>query len=311
MAKISGSHRTGGVLSRVAAAAIAAALVATGAGVAVADGPQHTATGAAQAARAAQAASAPAPAVERSAARGEYRNLHGLTGPTLYDYIPDGRGGYVTRGWVTDQWRDVKNATQADNDRDGVADDFYVWFTDGHLAYLSEEGEYVQLGGGWNAYDKAYSPGDLGGAAGSDIIARDSGGTLWIYLGYGDGRLTGRTEIGGGWQVYSQIAGVGDLSGDGRNDIVARDGSGVLWLYKGTGDYKAPFEPRTEIGGGWNLFNTLVGVGDLDFDGVNDLVARDTAGALWRYSGTGNAAAPFEPRVKIGSSGWNAYRVIF
>ncbi|MFD0430862.1 FG-GAP repeat domain-containing protein [Streptomyces zhihengii] len=175
------------------------------------------------------------------------------------------------RDWLTDQWRNIINATQADNDGDGIADDVYVWDTDGHLAYSSGEGEFVELGGGWNVYGKAYSPGDLGGAAGSDIIARDSGGTLWIYLGHGDGRLTGRTEIGGGWQIYSQIAGVGDLSGDGRNDIVARDGSGTLWLYKGTGNFRAPFEPRTEIGGAGTCSTTWWAWA----------ISTTTAGATW------------------------------
>ncbi|MEW2555599.1 VCBS repeat-containing protein [Streptomyces zhihengii] len=306
MAKITGLHRTG-MLSRATVAAVTAALVAAGTGAAVADEPGRAATGAARAAEA-----LPAPAGARAAsADAEYRFLYGLTGPSLYGYVPDNNGGYGPRDWLTDQWRNIINATQADNDGDGIADDVYVWDTDGHLAYSSGEGEFVEVGGGWNIYGKAYSPGDLGGAAGADIIARDGAGRLFIYLGHGDGRLTGRTEIGGGWQIYSQIAGVGDLSGDGRNDIVARDGSGTLWLYKGTGNFRAPFEPRTEIGGGWNLFNHLVGVGDLDNDGRSDLVARDTAGALWRYSGTGDAAAPFKPRVKIGNSGWNTYQVIF
>ncbi len=98
----------------------------------------------------------------------------------------------------------------------------------------------------------------------------------------------------------------GDLTGDGKADIVAKDKSGVLWLYKGTGNYKAPFSSRTRVGGGWNTYNNIVSVGDIDIDGVTDLVARNKSGALYLYKGTGNAASPFKSPVKIGSGGWNA-----
>ncbi|MFF3285802.1 FG-GAP repeat domain-containing protein [Streptomyces sp. NPDC003023] len=311
MAKFSGLKSTG-FLARATVAAITAALVGTTTSAVAADGPQgaaEAASGIQQSAPAAGTFGAQADTSE--AADAEFRALYGLSGPTLYQYVPNGSGGYDAREWLTDQWSSIKNAQQADNDGDGFADDFWVWDTYGYMAYAPGEGDVIEVGSGWNIYNKVMSPGNLGGASGADLIARDSAGVLWIYLGYGDGRVTGRTKVGAGWQIYNQIAGVGDLSGDGKADIVARDGSGVLYLYKGTGNYKAPFEARTKIGAGWNLFNNLVGVGDLDYDGTSDLIARDSAGALYRYSGTGNAAAPFKPRVMIGTAGWNTYRLMF
>ncbi|MGW7824409.1 hypothetical protein ACWGLF_41405, partial [Streptomyces puniciscabiei] len=38
-------------------------------------------------------------------------------------------------------------------------------------------------------------------------------------------------------------------------------------------------------------------------------VARDTSGVLWLYPGSGNAAAPFKPSLRIGS-GWNTYSAL-
>ena len=38
---------------------------------------------------------------------------------------------------------------------------------------------------------------------------------------------------------------------------------------------------------GWNAFNPLVGAGDLNGDGKNDLAARKSDGTLWSYPGTG------------------------
>ncbi|MBO0916447.1 FG-GAP repeat domain-containing protein, partial [Streptomyces laculatispora] len=141
--------------------------------------------------------------------------------------------------------------------------------------------------------------------------ARDTKGDLYLYLGYGDGTVTKRIKVGYGWDIYSEIAGNGDLNGDGKNDIVARDKSGVLWLYKGTGNQKAPYAKRTKIGSGWNQYNTVFAPGDIDLDGTADLVARNAAGELYLYRGTGNAATPYKPKANIGTSGWNTYRLLF
>ncbi|MEU1226302.1 hypothetical protein [Streptomyces sp. NPDC005828] len=35
-------------------------------------------------------------------------------------------------------------------------------------------------------------------------------------------------------------------------------------------------------------------------------MARDKAGVLWFYQGSGNPDAPFKPRVRVGG-GWNVY----
>ncbi|WP_328886405.1 FG-GAP repeat domain-containing protein [Streptomyces sp. NBC_00316] len=312
MAKFSGLKGTG-FISRATVAAITAALVGTTTGAVAADNPQGAAEAAASAGTFQSApAMEAAPLAATTSAAAEVRALEAVSGSNLYFYEPNGSGGYNARELLTSDWGDVKNAQQADNDGDGVADDLWVWTTDGYLGYASSEADAgITVGGGWNIYNKVLSPGNLGGAAAPDMIARDSAGTLWIYLGYGNGKLTGRTKVGSGWNIYNQIAGVGDLSGDGKTDIVARDTAGVLWLYKGTGDYKAPFSGRTKVGSGWGVYNTLVGVGDLDGDGLSDLIARDSSGALYRYSGTGNAAAPYKARVKIGAGGWNTYRLMF
>ncbi|MEU3600192.1 VCBS repeat-containing protein [Streptomyces sp. NPDC006798] len=309
-------NRTG-ALSRVTVAALTAALVATGTSAVAADNPGNTAPTKAAAAAAELVAKKKqqAPVSGRSVAKAnvaaEYRWLGAISGSTLYDYAPNGSGGYDARSWVTDQWTYIKNAQQADNDGDGVADDFWVWDTAGYMAYASNEADVVNVGGGWNTFNKVISPGNLGGAASADLLARDGSGNLYLYLGYANGKVAPRAKIGTGWNIYSQIAGVGDLTDDGKADIVTADKSGVLWIHPGTGDYKKPFSARVKIGGGWNTFNNLVGVGDLDFDGRSDIIARDKAGALFRYSGTGITNAPFKPMAKIGTGGWNTYRVIF
>ncbi|MGW8766044.1 FG-GAP repeat domain-containing protein [Streptomyces sp. NPDC055815] len=309
MANSSGLNRTG-ILSRVTVAAITAALVGTTTAAVAAEAPKEAAAAVKPSAASASIASADS----TTAAAVEHRALQGVAGSALYWYAPNGSGGYDQREYANSTWGNAKWAQQADNDGDGIADDVWGWNTSGYLAYAAGEStstDLVNVGGGWNAYNKVLSPGSLNGGTAADILARDGSGVLWLYLGYGNGKLAGRLKVGSGWNAYNQIAGVGDLSGDGKADIVARDGSGVLWLYKGTGDYRAPFSGRTRVGSGWGAYNNLLGVGDLDYDGRSDLIARDGAGKLYRYSGTGNAATPFKPRAIIGTSGWNTYRIMF
>lgn len=177
---------------------------------------------------------------------------------------------------------------------------------DGTL-YSDIDGSVVA--GGWGSYNLTVGPGDLSGDGNSDILARDSSGVLWDYTGRGNGLLNSRVKVGGGWNGYNAIIGAGDIDGDGKADIIARDGSsGHLYIYKGTGVASAPFKARVDIGGGWNGYIRLAAPGDLDGDGRADIVGVNSAGELYRYSGSGhNTTATFKPRVKIGTAGWNGY----
>jgi hypothetical protein len=144
-----------------------------------------------------------------------------------------------------------------------------------------------------------------------NILGRDSSGVLWQYQGSGSASapfLT-RYRVGPGWNAYDMVTSLTALRADGTGDMVARDKSGLLWYYKGSGNPSAPFEPRTKIGGGWYVYDTVTGARDLTGDGEADLVARDTNGELWLYKGTGNATAPYQKRAPIGG-GWNIYSVL-
>lgn len=311
VAKSSGLN-TRRALARATAAALTAALVATGASSAVAsDAPAPTASRPQIDVKPSDASKFSSTAQIGDA---QINPLYGVdSGGTLYGYLPDGDGGLDSRFWAGDYWDTVRAATQVDNDADGFSDGLWQVTAGGQLYYgnFGLDEEHILVGNGWKIYNQLFSPANVGGAAADDLLGRDSSGVLWLYLGYGNGKLTKRYRVGGGWNAYTHITGKGDLTGDGKDDIVAKDKSGVLWLYKGTGNYKAPFTSRSRIGGGWNTYNNIASVGDIDVDGITDLVARNKSGALYLYKGTGNAAAPYKSPVKIGSGGWNTYRLMF
>ncbi|MFJ4873327.1 hypothetical protein [Streptomyces sp. NPDC088757] len=94
-----------------------------------------------------------------------------------------------------------------------------------------------------------------------------------------------------------------------RTTVLARDTSGVLWQYETSGRADKPLKARTRIGGGWNIYTAIVPVTSRDAAGRGDLVARDKDGVLWYYEGSGNKAAPFKPRARVGG-GWNRYTAL-
>ncbi|MFJ3536106.1 FG-GAP repeat domain-containing protein [Streptomyces sp. NPDC090109] len=189
-------------------------------------------------------------------------------------------------------------------DRDSVSDTLQIF--QGGLYSMN-----AYLGSGWGAINLIAGPGDLNGDGTGDFVARDKSGVLWLYRSNYDGTaLHARVRVGGGWDAYNAIVGSGDYTGDGRNDLVARDRSGVLWLYPGTGQAGAPFHARVKVGGGWNSYTKLAAPGDITGDGKGDLVAVNSGGELFRYSGTGEKGNPFKPRVSIGH-GYQTYNNLY
>ncbi|MFF8410451.1 N-acetylmuramoyl-L-alanine amidase [Streptomyces omiyaensis] len=142
----------------------------------------------------------------------------------------------------------------------------------------------------------------------NNIVARDSAGVLWQYQGTGSATapFLAKYRIGPGWQAYNMITPVTTLRADGTGDAVARDKDGFLWYYQGSGNPNAPFKARLRTGGGWQVYNKLLGTGDMTGDGKPDLIARDTTGMLWFYKGTGDPARPFAARAQVGG-GWQVY----
>ncbi|MFF9503200.1 hypothetical protein [Streptomyces sp. NPDC014656] len=144
-----------------------------------------------------------------------------------------------------------------------------------------------------------------------DVLVRDAAGQLSAYdtnqlRFFGPDKPLTPTVLSTEWSGYTLTTATGDLAGTPADDVVGMDGDGTLWLHQGEGQ---GFLPRTKIGTGWRIYNQLIGGSDLNADGRDDLLARDTSGVLWFYASTGNATAPFKPRVKIGG-GWQIYNQI-
>ncbi|MFD7404535.1 FG-GAP-like repeat-containing protein [Streptomyces sp. NPDC059866] len=166
----------------------------------------------------------------------------------------------------------------------------------------------ISTGTGWNQYDVLTSPGDVNKDGRPDLIARTaSTGAVYLYKGTSTGKLSSRVKLYDNWKTYKKVVGAGDLNGDGIGDLVAQDKTNALYRYYGTG--KGTFSSRVKLSASWGVsYNAVVGVGDITGDGAADLVARDTAGVLYRVPGTGKGT--FGTRVKI-ATGWQGYKGLF
>ncbi|MDJ0464091.1 VCBS repeat-containing protein [Streptomyces sp. H27-C3] len=91
----------------------------------------------------------------------------------------------------------------------------------------------------------------------ADVLARTSGGTLYLYAGTGNSAspFKARKSIGTGWKRYTRLAAPGDINGDGRADLLAANSAGELSSYysKGTGQFTA----KVKLGTGWNTYREL------------------------------------------------------
>ncbi|MFF0091680.1 FG-GAP-like repeat-containing protein [Streptomyces canus] len=171
-------------------------------------------------------------------------------------------------------------------------------------------GEKVSAGG-WPTTIKAIPFGDLSGDRCNDVLVRLSSGALRLYkpgCGAPVKPSTPYTSLGtSGWNQYDVLTSPGDLSGDGRPDLIARGAStGTVYLYKGTSTGK--LSARVKLYDNWKGYKKIVGAGDLNGDGIGDLLAQDTSNTLYRYDGTGQGT--FKARAKLFTNWGGSYNVI-
>jgi hypothetical protein len=131
---------------------------------------------------------------------------------------------------------------------------------------------------------------DFNGDGRSDVLWRSDVGEFTNWLGQANGGFAGNgantwyTNLPSSWQII----GTGDFNGDGRDDILWRSASGEMtnWLGQANGGF---------VNNGANAWFTnlpstwqVVGTGDFNGDGRDDLMWRSTSGEFSNWLGQAN-----------------------
>ncbi len=140
---------------------------------------------------------------------------------------------------------------------------------------------------------------------------RYQSGAVSVLFGNGDGTFQTALVYGsGGLDAYSVA--IGDLNGDRKPDLVVTnsyygggDYNGSVGVLLGNGD--GTFQPAVSYGSGGQLAAS-VAIGDVNVDGIPDLVVADYGGVLGKYAGAasvllGNGDGTFQPGVLYDSGG--------
>ncbi|QKW19282.1 VCBS repeat-containing protein [Kitasatospora sp. NA04385] len=168
----------------------------------------------------------------------------------------------------------------------------------------------TRIGVGWNGLSQLDFA-DLNGDGKVDAVGTDANGDLWLYPGTGrstaDGQLGSPVKIGTGWGGRDVL--LGDVDDDGRTDVLAVvQGTGEMYAYRNTGGSGLQLlGDATLVGTGWWPGVHRPQLGDVNNDGLTDILDRDSDGNLWLYPGTGRTGtSAFGDRSLLGW-GWQGY----
>lgn len=156
------------------------------------------------------------------------------------------------------------------------------------------------------AAQAAPQPRDVTGDGFADVLTRDDEGRLWLFPNSRTDEPWSWTdrEIVGSDMNYVDAMFFADVNLDGLDDLVVREPTawdGSLWAVKRDKD-DVSWTTRSWIGRGWNIGVSL-GAGDLNDDGMDDLVLRSPDGALWAYPHSGSPdGGSYPTRHQIGAN---------
>ncbi|WP_405830206.1 MULTISPECIES: FG-GAP-like repeat-containing protein [unclassified Streptomyces] len=233
-------------------------------------------------------------------------------------WIYPGTGGTGTKtfgdrylagnGWWRDHWTNVYTT---DFNNDGYTDivarnhlgDLWVYPGTGKTGTKTLNNP-ILIGTGWNIYpDLGF--GDMNGDGRTDVIGRDSGGSLWVYPhsgGTGTQALSSRFSIGVGWGAADwPTLRFADLNNDNKIDVLAHRNNGKLYLYPNTSNGSISLGSPSVVGEGWWNGEWTPFAGDLNNDGKPEQVGVTRTGELHDFTGTGSTL--------IGI-GWTGYDIV-
>ncbi|MEO7410339.1 MAG: FG-GAP-like repeat-containing protein [Sphingomicrobium sp.] len=176
----------------------------------------------------------------------------------------------------------------------------------GTLVASAASGGGVQLAIQTVAVPVADVRNDFNGDGRSDILWRNVDGQLSDWLGQANGGFVQNNANAAAVVPTSwQIAGTGDFNGDGRDDILWRNVDGQLsnWLATATGGFtQNNANAAAVVSTAWQV----VGTGDFNGDGRDDILWRNTDGTVtdWLATAAGGFTANDANAARFVPTSW-------
>ncbi len=130
--------------------------------------------------------------------------------------------------------------------------------------------------------------GDFNGDGRDDILWRNTNGTVSDWLGQSNGGFVANDVNAARFVPTSwSVVGTGDFNGDGRDDILWRNSNGQIsdWLGQANGGFVLNDTiALTQVDTAWSV----VGTGDFNGDGRDDILWRNTNGTISTWSSQAN-----------------------
>ncbi|MFV0426267.1 MAG: hypothetical protein ACK5KU_04420 [Beutenbergiaceae bacterium] len=165
----------------------------------------------------------------------------------------------------------------------------------------------IQVGQGWHSQFVDFSTVDLTGDGVGDLLTQHRDGRMLLYPNRGSGRFGAAVPLGHGWSVMRDWV-VLPHGPYGRPAIFAIHDNGGLYRYETTG--AGNILAGTRIGGGWSGVASIHDGGDVDRNGVSDLLALTRSGMLNIYVGRMDSSRMVDFRLGHGFSGYSEIAVI-
>ena len=178
----------------------------------------------------------------------------------LFLYRGNGAGGFTGGGVQIGAGWNMFNAVFSPGDFTGDGKPDLLGRTPSGALFLYRgngaggfTGGGVQIGAGWNMFNRVLGAGDFTGDGNPDLFGRTPSGALFLYRGNGAGGFTGGgVQVGAGWGIYRTVFSAGDLNRDGHVDIVGIKGDGSFNVHAGDSSGRFTLAAR-QAGIGWTF----------------------------------------------------------
>ncbi|QBX56325.1 hypothetical protein EXE58_13170 [Nocardioides seonyuensis] len=160
-------------------------------------------------------------------------------------------------------------------------------------------GARQRVAGTWGSYDRIIG-GDYTGDGRPDLLARRTNGSLYLLPGNGDGTFGAARGPASNLRSMRFLTAGGNLLGGPGGDLVGVSGQKLMVVTnRDTFELGSPIDTGVSFAG----LDLVLNAGDVNRDGLGDVLGRTPAGQLMLF--TGNGQGGLAPAGVLGE-GWNA-----